>query len=127
SSDSEYEEKSMMALSDSEIDEVEKQLINTNLHYESEDDDDTVYPYGTVEKKDEALYNEKEIYDSEEYSDDDVIYPNRSTSSSSNSGQSIDGQWIIVEPGNDKISRVLPAFQEKTGPNFPVSSCPSSN
>ncbi|CAF0818567.1 unnamed protein product [Rotaria sordida] len=58
---------------------------------------------------------------------DDVIYPNRSTSSSSNSGQSIDGQWIIVEPGNDKISRVLPAFQEKTGPNFPVSSCPSSN
>ncbi|CAF3716534.1 unnamed protein product, partial [Rotaria sordida] len=106
----------MVALSDSEIDEVEKQLINTNLHYESEEysDDDTVYPYGTVEKKDEALYNEKEIYDSEEYSDDDVIYPNRSTSSSSSSGQSIDGQWTIVEPGNDKISRVLPTFQEKT-------------
>lgn len=58
-------------------------------------------------------------------SDDDLIYPNSSTSSSSYSLQSIDGQWTLVEPGEDNISRVLPTFQEKVGPNFSVGSCPS--
>ncbi|CAF1095126.1 unnamed protein product [Rotaria sp. Silwood1] len=126
-SDIECEEKPMLALSGSDIDELEKQLMNTTVHYESEEysDDDIVYPYDAVEKMDKVLHHEKDTYESEEYSDDDIIYPHRSTSYSSILQQTTNEQWTLVEPGSDKIPKVLPDFNEKVGPTFSVSSCPS--
>jgi hypothetical protein len=55
-------------------------------------------------------------------SDDDLIYPNRLTTSSSIIRQNTIDDWIPVEPGQDQRPKVLPEFNEKIGPSFPVDS-----
>lgn len=86
-SDSEDEEKAMLALPDSDIDEIDNQLINMNSNYESEEyrwwiefdkydstksklfcsDDDTVYPSRAIDQTDKVVNNENKNYESDEY------------------------------------------------------------
>ncbi|CAF4843552.1 unnamed protein product, partial [Rotaria magnacalcarata] len=118
-SDSEDEERAMVALPDSDIDDIENQLKNMHPN-----DDDNTYLHRAIDKMLKPMNNVNKNYESEEYSDDDLIYPNDSIISSSNSRQNNNDDWILVEPDHDQRPKTLPKFNEKVGPTFPVGSGP---
>ncbi|CAF3460231.1 unnamed protein product [Rotaria socialis] len=96
-SDSEDEERAMVALPDSDIDDIENQLKNMHPN-----DDDNTYLHRAIDKMLKPMNNVNKNYESEEYSDDDLIYPNDSIISSSNSRQNNNDDWILVEPDHDQ-------------------------
>ncbi len=85
-SESEKEEKIMVALPDSDIDKMENQLININPNYESEEyrwwiefdkykstksklfcsDDNTISPPRAIDKMDKLMNNKTKNHESEE-------------------------------------------------------------
>lgn len=53
-------------------------------------------------------------------SDDDVIYPNASNTSSIKESENNDEKWIFVQHGTDKRPKDLHEFKEKPGPTFSI-------
>ena len=59
------------------------------------------------------------------YSDDELVYLNRSSNMLSSARRNNNGDWIVVGPGQDQRSEDLSDFNENVGPTFPVEASPS--